>query len=361
MAYDKVVDSAVLEAGLTLVGDSIRAKGGTSAKLEFPNGMKAAVEAIDTSKPEQTKTATPSLSQQTISPDSGKVLSGVTVEPITSTLLTSLDADFKAENIAKGVNMFGVIGTMQAGGLDEAILDKTITEYSNDSLSVLGYAAFAKCYSLTDINLPNVVSIGESAFTSCKSLVRANIPNAEYVASNAFSYCSNLQSATFPNLSRIRNSAFYGCTMLSTCYFPKVTAVGYNAFEQCANIVSVDLPVCSMLAGFNFRSCGGITSVNLPACVTISNYAFSGCYNIPSIDLPVCTLLSSYAFFKCSSLSRLTLRASSVCSLGMSSVFSGTGITSSTGYIYVPASLVNSYKAATNWALFSNRIYSITT
>ena len=50
MAYDKVVDSAFLEAGLTLVGDSIRAKGGTSAKLEFPNGMKAAVEAIDTSE-----------------------------------------------------------------------------------------------------------------------------------------------------------------------------------------------------------------------------------------------------------------------------------------------------------------------
>lgn len=115
MAYDKVVDSAVLEAGLTLIGDSIRAKGGTSAKLEFPNGMKAAVDAIDTSKPEQTKTATPSLSQQTISPDSGKVLIGVTVEPITSTLLTSLDPDFKAENIAEGVNMFGVEGN-HAGG-----------------------------------------------------------------------------------------------------------------------------------------------------------------------------------------------------------------------------------------------------
>lgn len=50
MAYDKVVDSAVLETGLTLIGDSIRAKSGTSAKLEFPNGMKAAVDAIDTSE-----------------------------------------------------------------------------------------------------------------------------------------------------------------------------------------------------------------------------------------------------------------------------------------------------------------------
>ena len=115
MAYDKVVDSAVLEAGLTLVGDSIRAKGGTSAKLEFPNGMKAAVEAIDTRKPEQTKTATPSLSQQTIVPDSGKVLSGVTINPITAALLTSLDPDFKPENIAKDANLFGLVGTHEGG------------------------------------------------------------------------------------------------------------------------------------------------------------------------------------------------------------------------------------------------------
>ena len=117
MAFDKVVDSAFLEAGLKKVGDSIRAKAGTSELLEFPDAMSAAVDAIDTSKPEQTKTATPSLSQQTIVPDSGKVLSGVTVEPITSTLLTSLDSDFKAENIAEGVNMFGVVGTMASKGV----------------------------------------------------------------------------------------------------------------------------------------------------------------------------------------------------------------------------------------------------
>ena len=69
------------------------------------------------SKPEQTKTATPSLSQQTIGPDSGYALSGVTVEPITSDLLTSLDADFKAENIAEGVDMFGVVGSMSGGSV----------------------------------------------------------------------------------------------------------------------------------------------------------------------------------------------------------------------------------------------------
>lgn len=66
-------------------------------------------------KPEQTKTATPSLSQQTISPDSGKVLSGVVINPITAALLTSLDADFTAANIAENVNVFGLIGSLKSG------------------------------------------------------------------------------------------------------------------------------------------------------------------------------------------------------------------------------------------------------
>lgn len=63
-------------------------------------------------KPEQTKTVRPSLSQQIISPDSGYTLSEVIVEPITSGLLTSLDPDFKPENIAKDKDLFGLIGTM---------------------------------------------------------------------------------------------------------------------------------------------------------------------------------------------------------------------------------------------------------
>lgn len=43
MAYDKAVDSAVLDAGLTSVADAIRQKGGTSASLSFPQGFVDAI------------------------------------------------------------------------------------------------------------------------------------------------------------------------------------------------------------------------------------------------------------------------------------------------------------------------------
>jgi hypothetical protein len=48
MAYDKIVDSAALNANLTAIANAIRAKGGTSASLAFPNGMVEAINAITT-------------------------------------------------------------------------------------------------------------------------------------------------------------------------------------------------------------------------------------------------------------------------------------------------------------------------
>ena len=48
MAYDKVVDSASLDSKLTQVADAIRAKGNTSADLQFPSGFISAIQAIQT-------------------------------------------------------------------------------------------------------------------------------------------------------------------------------------------------------------------------------------------------------------------------------------------------------------------------
>jgi hypothetical protein len=47
MAYDKLVDSAVLDAGLKQIADAIREKGGTSDNLAFPAAMADAIAAIE--------------------------------------------------------------------------------------------------------------------------------------------------------------------------------------------------------------------------------------------------------------------------------------------------------------------------
>ena len=135
----------------------------------------------------------------------------------------------------------------------------------------------------------------------------------------------------------VASSAFRGNQTIKTVNLPYATTVGNSAFQSCSSLIQVDLPMCSY----------------------IGSYAFYNCSSLSQISLPVCSYIESYAFGACSSLNIITIGYSSVCSLGGSMTFNYTQITSSTGSIYVPASLVDSYKSATNWSYFSTQIFPI--
>ena len=92
---------------------AIQAKGVTipaSAKLDaYPDY----VDAIQTTPTLQAKTATPSTSQQVISPDNGyDGLSQVTLEAVSA----AIDANIVAGNIKKDVSILGVTGTYEGSG-----------------------------------------------------------------------------------------------------------------------------------------------------------------------------------------------------------------------------------------------------
>ena len=76
---------------------------GTSAIEVLPSSGKTIKKVTVNPTPSQSKSVTPSTSQQTVSPDSGKLLSQVTVAG---------DSDLVAGNIKKGVDIFGVTGTL---------------------------------------------------------------------------------------------------------------------------------------------------------------------------------------------------------------------------------------------------------
>ena len=168
-------------------------------------------------------------------------------------------------------------------------------------------------------------------------------------------------SGTYMNdrITTIGSYAFYSCSSLTSVSFPVATIIGNYAFGYCSSLTSVNFPVAMIIGNYAFGYCSSLTSVNFPAATSIGSYAFQYCSSLTSVDFPKATNIRSYAFRYCSSLSKIYLMATSVCTLANSNAFSSTGIWSTKGSIFVPSSLVASYKAATNWVFFSKRIYGI--
>jgi hypothetical protein len=91
---------------------------------------------------------------------------------------------------------------------------------------------------------------------------------------------------------------------------------------------------------------------------------FRGCSSLTNIELPACTYIGYGTFIECINLTKLTLGMPRVARLSNTNAFTSTPMSISTltgtwGSIYVPASLVDSYKSATNWATYADRITAI--
>lgn len=262
------------EADLTTVCNAIRAKTGGTGLLAFPAGMAEAVSGIQTAKPEQAKSATPSLSAQTITPDSGKVLSSVSVSAITKELLAQLDGDFVASNILQGVDLFGLAGTATAGGGDDgsfrAVIERTAVNPTLPSdLTKIGDYAFYQCAKLALTSLPaGVTSIGDRAFYNCSYLALTSLPaGLTNIGSYAFYNCSHLALTSLPTaLTTIGSYAFDYCYALDITSIPAgVTSIGSYAFEKCTLLKSITfLGTPNTIGNRAFYNCSALRTINVP-------------------------------------------------------------------------------------------------
>lgn len=187
-----------------------------------------------------------------------------------------------------------------------------------------------------------------------------NLDNsASFVASDAFIYKKTIKTVNLPYATSVGSYAFMSCNSLSQVSLPVCTKLDDVAFANCSSLTSIDLPVCSYIGGFAFQYCYSLSQISIPVCSHIGDAVFRMCSLLTQLGLPMCSYIGGYAFSGCSSLSIITIGYSSVCILSNSNAFSNAQITSSTGSIYVPVSLVDSYKSAKNWSYFSTQIFPI--
>lgn len=166
MAFDKVVDSTKLFAGMKATADAIREKTGSADLIvwDSDNGFKTAVDDIQTGDPEAEEMLISVIEK--------------TEKPLTK--------------LPEGLRIIGPYSLRGHLGLSLTTLPGSVTE--------IGVQAFSYCDGLTEMSLPAALTkIGNQGFYNCKNLSRVTFNSTPSVISaNVFDGCTKLQTINVP-------------------------------------------------------------------------------------------------------------------------------------------------------------------
>ena len=134
----------------------------------------------------------------------------------------------------------------------------------------------------------------------------------------------------------------------SSGYYTFPSSTSEYWFKSCTwYSVETNYPLVTY-AGFN--QCYSMFEISLPDCRIIEDYAFGSCVNLQDLSLPYCSSIGEVCFGSCTQIYGITLGYSSVCTLSYWSALGPSGELSNVNYVYVPSSLVSSYKTAPVWS-----------
>lgn len=139
----------------------------------------------------------------------------------------------------------------------------------------------------------------------------------------------------------------------------RITSLGWYAFYGCSNLTSISLPLVATSGGNAFTACNQLADVQIPLLTEVTTNMFMSCSSLVKIKLPVLQNINQNGFAYSGSLETLILPNTQMCTLSNKNALRLTSIEKGTGYIYVPQSLIEDYKAATNWVTFAAQFRAI--
>ena len=236
-------------------------------------------------------------------------------------------------------------------------------------------ATFKSCSNLTSVTFAlSLESIGWNTFEGCSALSSIDIRQTKTLKSAVFLSCRALTNISASMLNTITGGSTFGsCSSLSSVYFPELSLIsGIYAFWSCAALKNVSFPKLQEIqgSGYAFGRCYSLGSVYFPELTTLratSGNIFLWCTSLSAISFPkIVNISGSSNFTNCYNLISLFFLGSSVCALGrtIAQMFASTPVSTysaSAGRwasIFVPQSLLASYKAATNWTTISSKIFA---
>lgn len=189
----------------------------------------------------------------------------------------------------------------------------------------------------------NTVTTGDTKFS------------ARYVGGNYYSVeCDGDSTLSSGNT---KSSEYEYSAMTSAVIGDCVATIGYGAFIGCTSLTAINIPNnIRIIDTFAFEYCSGLTSVTVGNGVTsIGDSAFAYCKSLTAITIPSSvTNIDFQAFNNCTSLTSITIEAINPPTIGSYPFWETNDCP-----IYVPSESVNTYKSASGWSTYANRIQAI--
>ena len=393
MALDKVVDSAVLDAGMKSVADAIRAKAGTTDLLAWPDGFKAAVDGIQTGGGggstsdvamkdvnfydyDWTLVASYTLAEAqalTTLPD-GPTHDGLTFQGWNWSLekihaLThpmNVGAMYITDDGATRLHIrIATIGRMTvplyigqtvANGVSIDWGDRSAEETLVGTGNVNTTHTYAEPGDYVISLMPEdgcKLSFGNGSSSYC---VMGSTGN------NGIVYCNMLQEVYIgKNVTPIGTYAFQNCYSLASITIPDgVTAIGADVFHNCYSLASITIPDgVTAIGTYAFQNCYSIASIIIPdSVISIGSYAFSNCYSLASITIPDgVTSIDRSAFYNCYGMRYYDFSAcTSVPALSNTDAFAHIRAVCQ---MLIPAALYDEWSTATNWVTYASYMVAV--
>ena len=344
MALDKVVDSAVLDAGMKSVADAIRAKAGTTDLLTWPDGFKAAVEGI------QTVGGGGSTSDAVMKDINFYDYDGTLVASYTlaeAQALTTLPDGPTHDGLTfQGWNwslekIHALTRPMNVGAM--YITDDGATRL-HIRIATIGRMTVPLYIFQT---VANGVTIDWGDGSAVETLAGTRNVNTSHTYAEPGDYVISLMPNDGCTLSFGANSSSYCvmgatgnngkvyCNMLQEVYIGKnVTYISNYAFQYCYSLASITIPDgVTAIRDYAFNGCYSMASITIPDGVTsIGRSVFNNCYGIRYYDFSACTDIPT-----------------------LSSTNAFNGIPSDCQML-IPAALYDEWSTATNWSTYADHI-----
>lgn len=286
------------------------------------------------------------------------------------------------------------------------------------TVTSIGDSAFYQCSGFTDITIPSgVTSIGSYAFQSCSSLTgitclattpaslgsgafddstcniyvpcesvsayqtawsdyASRITCISPLVGNVITYTSKYKLAEVETpglttsglglhsfsgtsgqqLTIISHTHNSGTSAGTITFDGDVGKFGAYAFNRCSGMIEINLPTTlTEMVHSGLRECRALTGITIPNSVTLLGTSnFSNCTSLTAVTIPSSvTTIERQCFQGCSNLTGVTVEATTPPTLGQDA-FKG-----STCPIYVPSGSVETYKSATGWRTYTNRIQAM--